>query len=236
MRITLAAMSALVGACAVGEGDGRREVRVDTIVRTDTLVRTDTIRIVDTVVALGGDVADPTLGPAARDSLGRAGSAIVPAPVPSGDLEYLRSRRLLVPVAGVSAARLPDTFDEMRGTRRHAAMDILAPRGTPVLSVDGGRLVKLHQSVGGGITAYAEDPSGRFIFYYAHLDRYFPGISEGMSLQRGDTIGFVGTTGNAPANVPHLHFAIARMDAERKWWKGTPIDPLPLLVSAGVAR
>jgi murein DD-endopeptidase MepM/ murein hydrolase activator NlpD len=225
---------ALAAGCAVEQDDGRT-VRVDTVVRTDTVLRTDTIVIVDTVVALG-DASDPPLGPAARDSLARTVSPSGPVAVAAADLAYLRGRRLLIPVAGVPAARIPDTFDEMRGTRQHAALDILAPRGTPVLSTDDGRLAKLHQSIGGGITAYAEDPSGRFIYYYAHLDRYRPGIAEGMTLARGDTIGFVGTTGNAPPTVPHLHFAIARMDADRKWWKGTPIDPRPFLVPSGATR
>ena len=230
--MTLVALTtAGLAACVVGQEDGR-QARVDTVLlqRTDTVV--DTVRIVDTVVALGDAAADPALGAAMRATPARADSAPGTG-VTSADLAYLRSRRLLLPVAGVAAARLPDTFAEMRGTRRHAALDIPAPRGTAVLSTDDGRLVKLHQSVAGGITAYAEDPSGRFIYYYAHLDRYLPGIAEGRVLMRGDTIGFVGTTGNAPATVPHLHFAIARMDAERKWWTGTPIDPRPLLVTSG---
>ena len=221
----------LTAACAITRDDSTT-ARVDTVYR-DTLYRTDTVVIVDTVVALGDVAPDPALGPAVRESLARADSVRGTVEVTAADLAYLRSRRLLIPVLGVAPSRLPDTFAELRGTRKHAALDIPAPRGTPVLSTDDGRLVKLHQSVAGGITAYAEDPSGRFIYYYAHLDRYFPGIAEGMPLSRGDTIGFVGTTGNAPPTVPHLHFAIARMDADRKWWSGTPIDPRPLLIHSG---
>ena len=154
---------------------------------------------------------------------------------PKSDVEYLRSRELLVPVAGVRADRIPDTFSAPRGrdgSRRHEAVDIMAPRGTPVLSADDGQVLKLRQNSAGGTTIYAVDPGERIIYYYAHLDRYREPIHEGMKLAKGDTIGFVGTTGNAPKNIPHLHFQVMRMPADRRWWGGEPIDPLPLLVDA----
>ena len=148
---------------------------------------------------------------------------------------YLRSRRLMVPVAGVAPDELRDTFGEDRGggSRMHGALDILAPRGTPVLAADDGVVAKLHLSDAGGITLYQFDPSGRFVYYYAHLDAYRAGIAEGDTVRRGETLGYVGTTGNAPPGTPHLHFAVGRMDAERRWWKVTPIDPLRLLVERG---
>lgn len=149
-----------------------------------------------------------------------------PTPLSPSDLA---TRRFLIPVAGVSANELPDNFHEMRGSRPHAALDILAPRGTAVLSADHGRLLKLHTSDLGGITIYATDPSESVIFYYAHLDGYAQGVTEGMALARGDTIGFVGSTGNAAPNAPHLHFGVALTDNSEQWWSGTPVDPRPLL-------
>jgi murein DD-endopeptidase MepM/ murein hydrolase activator NlpD len=136
---------------------------------------------------------------------------------------------LTIPVAGVKAEELLDTFNEMRGTRRHDALDIPAPRGTPVLSATSGRLQRLFTSERGGLMIYAADSSERFVLLYAHLDRYAEGLSDGAPLQRGQVIGYVGTTGNAPPNLPHLHFAIARSTDVSRWWEGTPVDPLPLL-------
>ena len=185
--------------------------------RADTVA--DRVLIVDTVVSL--DVGDEPPLPAVSS----------PA-VTAADLAYLRSRQLIVPVAGVSRSAVPDNFREPRGSRQHNALDIHAPRGTPVLSIDDGRIVKLHTSAGGGLTVYATDPGERFIYYYAHLDRYGAGLAEGMRVRQGDTIGFVGTTGNAPPSTPHLHFAIARADASLRWWAGTPIDPRPFLTAA----
>ena len=143
---------------------------------------------------------------------------------------YLRALDLLVPVGGMTRGELPpSSFAEARGQRRHDAYDILAPRGTPVLAATDGELAKLHVSDAGGNMVYTYDASKRFVLFYAHLDRYHPGLAEGMALSRGDTIGYVGTTGNAPPGTPHLHFAILLMDEDRRWWKGTPIDPQPLL-------
>jgi len=156
-----------------------------------------------------------------------------PPIVTPADLRDLTSRRLLLPVAGIGADKLADTFAERRGAggvRAHGALDILAPRGTRVLSADDGRVVKVHTSRAGGLTVYAADPTGRFVYFYAHLDGYRTGLAEGDRLRRGDVIGYVGTTGNAPPNTPHLHFAITRVnDADRGWWQGTAIDPLPIL-------
>ena len=136
---------------------------------------------------------------------------------------------LIVPVAGVEPKDLLDTFDEPRGTRRHNALDILAPRGTPVLSAADGRVRRVFSSTAGGLMVYASDPTDRFVLMYAHLDRYADGLADGRLLKRGETIGYVGTTGNAPPNVPHLHFAIARTANVARWWTGLPIDPRPLL-------
>jgi len=139
-------------------------------------------------------------------------------------------RELAIPVAGVLPSGLYDTFGELRGgTRQHEALDILAPRGTPVLSAANGRVLKLFDSKPGGLMVYAADSSERFILMYGHLDAYAPGLAEGQKLTRGQQIGVVGTTGNAPPGTPHLHFAIARSANVNEWWKGAPVNPFPLL-------
>jgi murein DD-endopeptidase MepM/ murein hydrolase activator NlpD len=133
-------------------------------------------------------------------------------------------------VAGVKPGALVDTFADARGSGRvHDAIDIMAPRGTPVLAASDGKLVKLFTSQQGGLTIYQFDPSQTYAYYYAHLDAYAPGIHEGSELKRGDVIGQVGSTGNASPDAPHLHFAVFVLGAERKWWQGTAIDPYPLL-------
>jgi murein DD-endopeptidase MepM/ murein hydrolase activator NlpD len=149
------------------------------------------------------------------------------------DLERLRSRPLGLPVEGLKAADLRDNFMESRGTRVHEALDILAPRGTRVLAVDDGRVVKLFNSARGGLTVYQFDPTETFCYYYAHLDGYAPGLAEGASLDRGSPVGFVGTTGNAPRDTPHLHFAVLKLGPEKRWWEGTPINPFPIWVFGG---
>ena len=147
----------------------------------------------------------------------------------ASDLDVLRSE-LAVPIGNLAASALHDTYTELRGgTRSHEALDILAPRGTPVLSAAKGRVLKLFDSKPGGLMVYAADSSGRFILLYGHLDAYAPGLADGQSLTQGQPIGIVGTTGNAPANTPHLHFAIARAVDLKQWWKGSPVNPFPLL-------
>jgi murein DD-endopeptidase MepM/ murein hydrolase activator NlpD len=144
--------------------------------------------------------------------------------------EELADRNLAVPVEGVQRGALIDTFDDARdGNRRHEAIDILAPRDTPVLAVEDGTIAKLFTSKAGGLTIYQFDPTAQFVYYYAHLDRYAENISEGDKVRKGQVIGYVGTTGNAPKNTPHLHFAIFRMTEEKHWWQGTPIDPYRIL-------
>jgi murein DD-endopeptidase MepM/ murein hydrolase activator NlpD len=143
----------------------------------------------------------------------------------------------MVPVAGVPVKRVPDTFAAARaGGRRHNATDILAPRGTPVVAADAGWVVKLSRNAAGGTTIYASDPASRFVFYYAHLDRYHSGLAEGMKLAKGQVIGYVGTTGNAPENIPHLHFQAMRARDVRRWWEGVPVDVRPYLVEDGERR
>jgi len=160
--------------------------------------------------------------------------AVAPRNSESGDEGgLLASRRLLIPVEGIARKQLRDNFDETRGgTRRHEALDIMAPRGTPVFAVDDGRVAKLFKSAAGGLTIYQFDPSGDYAYYYAHLDSYAKGLVEGLTLKRGDVVGYVGSTGNAPANAPHLHFTIFRLGPDRKWWKGNAVNPYPYLTEA----
>jgi murein DD-endopeptidase MepM/ murein hydrolase activator NlpD len=146
-------------------------------------------------------------------------------------VDYLLARGILIPVAGVSVGQLHDSFDEGRdGARVHRALDIMAPRGTPVLSADSGRILRVSSSTLGGNTIYATDPLGRVVYYYAHLDAYQPGLAQGALVARGDTLGFVGTTGNAPKDTPHLHFQVMRMPSDGKYWDGEPINPYPLIL------
>jgi murein DD-endopeptidase MepM/ murein hydrolase activator NlpD len=140
------------------------------------------------------------------------------------------SGKLLIPVEGIKAAQLTDTFDQARGKERHhEALDIMAPKGTKVLAVADGKVTKLFNSKPGGLTVYQFDPTEKYAYYYAHLDRYAEGIKEGNELKRGDLIGYVGVTGNAAPDAPHLHFAVVELTAEKQWWKGTPVNPFPLL-------
>jgi murein DD-endopeptidase MepM/ murein hydrolase activator NlpD len=149
-------------------------------------------------------------------------------------IERLRTRKLDIPVEGVQSKDLRDTFSDARGSSRaHEAIDIMASRGTPVHAVDDGTIEKLFASKAGGLTIYEFDPSKTFTYYYAHLDRYAPGLAAGHRVHRGDVIGFVGSTGNASADAPHLHFAIFRLTPERQWWKGEPINPYPVLGPRG---
>jgi murein DD-endopeptidase MepM/ murein hydrolase activator NlpD len=138
---------------------------------------------------------------------------------------------LLIPVAGVRREALVDTFTQSRAQgRRHDAIDIMAPRGTRVVAAAEGEVEKLFFSQGGGgITIYVRSPDRRWSYYYAHLDHYAPGLAEGRHVSRGALIGFVGSTGDASPEAPHLHFAINAMAPGERWWQGTPVNPYPLL-------
>jgi murein DD-endopeptidase MepM/ murein hydrolase activator NlpD len=151
-----------------------------------------------------------------------------PPAVGVGDLDYLAARQIALPVEGVTVRAIRDTFAEMRGARVHEAIDILAPRGTPVHATDDGVVRKLFDSRQGGLTVYQYDPGERYSYYYAHLDRYADGLAEGKVLRKGDLVGYVGVTGNAPKDAPHLHFAVFRLEPSKEWWKGTAVNPYPV--------
>jgi murein DD-endopeptidase MepM/ murein hydrolase activator NlpD len=157
-------------------------------------------------------------------------SAAAPKPPVAAEVQAFRERKLLFPVQGGDPSRIVDTFDDDRGnSHRHEAIDIIAPRGTPVVAVEDGSIKKLFDSKAGGLTIYQFDADEIYCYYYAHLDRYAFGMREGMTVRRGDIIGYVGSTGNASPDNPHLHFAIFRLGPEKRWWEGTPINPYPLL-------
>lgn len=161
----------------------------------------------------------PQTGPATVPSQGEAERSI-----PEADTDHP-----IVPIKGLPANKIKDTFYDNRDGHEHDALDIPASRGTPVLAAVEGNVTKLFHSQQGGNTVYQFDDSGKFCYYYAHLDRYASGLKEGTLLRQGQVLGYVGTTGNAPPAAPHLHFAIFRLGPEKSWWKGTAIDPLPLL-------
>jgi murein DD-endopeptidase MepM/ murein hydrolase activator NlpD len=172
---------------------------------------------------------DPPSTPSRRDAAAKPISAppvaVSPAIVPTPSITGL-----IVPVSGVAASQLSDTFGDARGSERaHEALDIMAPAGTPVLAVTEGSVEKLFDSKQGGLTIYQFEPSGRYAYYYAHLQAYAPGLAEKKTLRKGEVIGYVGSTGNANPAAPHLHFAIFVLGPERQWWKGTPVNPYPLL-------
>jgi murein DD-endopeptidase MepM/ murein hydrolase activator NlpD len=159
----------------------------------------------------------------------------VPSPVPAGELA---TRGLLVPVQGIGREKLQNTYTDPRGggTRTHEALDIMAPRGTPVLAVEDGKIQKLFTSKQGGLTIYQYDPSETYAYYYAHLDHYAQGLKEGQTVRKGQVLGYVGTTGNASPEGPHLHFAIFRLTREKKWWQGDPLNPFEVLRGRRLGR
>ena len=155
------------------------------------------------------------------------------------DPEYLRALRLMVPVAGTKPERLSNTFTAQRGTagsREHLAIDIMAPRGTPVLAAVDGEILRVTTNELGGKTIYATDPARRFVYYYAHLDRYEGRTKPGATIRQGTVLGYVGTTGNAPKNAPHLHFQVMRMINSKQWWEGPPVNPYGMFARAGSAE
>ena len=152
-----------------------------------------------------------------------------PPRIAADPIEDLRQRHLRLPVEGLDRDDLRDTFDEMRGEHKHEALDILAPRDTPVLAVEDGTIARLFLSKPGGITIYQFDPTAMYAYYYAHLSRYAEGLKEQARVERGQVIGYVGTTGNAPPDAPHLHFAIFKLTDAKRWWEGAAIDPYRVL-------
>ena len=186
-------------------------------------------------VATVGATPDSRIGaaPSARASATRAApdrSAAVPTVAATTGV--VSAERLRVPIDGVEIESFKGGFVERRGERQHEAVDILSPRNTPVLAVDNGTIAKLFDSKAGGHTIYQYDPTGRLVYYYAHLEKYAD-VHEGQIVKQGDVIGYVGTSGNAPPNTPHLHFAVFELDETGRWWKGKPLDPYLVFKNRG---
>jgi murein DD-endopeptidase MepM/ murein hydrolase activator NlpD len=171
-------------------------------------------------VAAAPRVEPSTVKPEEKPT-GTVGTVDVPADLMRHDLE--------IPVEGVGKSALVESFHDAREGHRHEAIDIIAPRQTPVVAAEDGTVVKLFQSAAGGLTIYQFDPSEQYCYYYAHLERYADNLQEGDHVRRGQVIGYVGTSGNAPKNVPHLHFSIFKLGPEKHWWQGTAIDPYRVL-------
>jgi peptidoglycan LD-endopeptidase LytH len=165
----------------------------------------------------------PSASPA--EATGSGGKPDTTEAVPTPTIGAVPSRSLRPPIDGDDVNDWKGGFTERRGNRPHEAIDILAPRNTPVHAVDNGSIAKLFFSKAGGITIYQFDPSGQRAYYYAHLERYVPGLHDGQTVAQGDVIGYVGTSGNAPPNTPHLHFGVFELNADRHWWQGRAIDP-----------
>jgi peptidoglycan LD-endopeptidase LytH len=183
------------------------------------------------VLATGGQTI---AAPANGDRGAAPGAAGGDGPAPTALARAAPLPRLAVPVAGVAPASLRDTYAQARAGHPHEAIDIPAATGTPVYAVDDGTVAMLHPSVPGGLTLYQFDRSGTVAYYYAHLDRYADGLRAGQRLARCDLIGYVGTTGNAAPDAPHLHFAVFVLGPERQWWRGTPMNPYDAMTGRGV--
>jgi murein DD-endopeptidase MepM/ murein hydrolase activator NlpD len=177
------------------------------------------------VSATGAPISDPDAVTAASAERGAT------------EIEALREMDLMVPVEGITPKQIPDTYWSKRDAGRlHRASDIMAPKGTPVVSPVEGIVLKVGRNTSGGIVVYTTDNERRFVFYHAHLDRVADGLADGATVRQGDVIGYVGTTGNAPPNAPHLHFQVMRMPADGRYWEGMPVDVRPFLTRTGKAR
>lgn len=187
--------------------------------------RLQTIAATAIITSLGWITAGAVIWAGGNDRPSRQ-AGLTPAALRAGD-------RLIIPVQGVRANQLTDTFTQARedGARVHDAIDIMAPRGTPVIAATGGQVEKLFTSKGGGLTVYVRSSDRRTIYYYAHLDSYSPGLTEKQPVARAQRLGAVGSTGNANPLAPHLHFAVLHTAPAAKWYEpNTAINPYPLLV------
>lgn len=203
-------------------------VAVATAVRLPHAVPVESVAISPAASASVERVSVPVPAMTLNDAAMTPALTVPPAPAGVVPVAPLPSAvaGLLIPVVGVKPADLVDTFSQARGAgRTHDAIDIMAPRGTPVVAANEGHVVKLFTSKPGGLTVYEFDSQDKVVYYYAHLDSYAPGLVEGQQLHRGDPIGFVGSSGDASANAPHLHFEVQLLGPEKQWWHATSINP-----------
>jgi murein DD-endopeptidase MepM/ murein hydrolase activator NlpD len=198
--------------------------------RSKSILTAAALLLYGTACARTTTESPPASAPAPR-------SAPAPA-ITDADIEYFEQHTLMVPVDGISPRDLRDSFHDPRGNgRTHNAQDILAPRGTPVVAAIKGEVIRMRQNAAGGITAYLIDESRRYIYYYAHLDHYSDQLTEGLKVDQGSLIGYVGTSGNAPPDTPHLHFQAMRLiQGQRDWWNGTPVDVRAFMTTKGKVR
>lgn len=181
------------------------------------------------LVLAGKDPAVAQVGLESTDDAIGAPAMVTAHAAPADADAYTLPSPLQVPVLGVTAENLSDNYADPRGGgRTHEAIDIMAPTGAPVIAVADGTIIKMFDSVPGGLTIYQYDVTGKLAYYYAHLDRYAADLREDQPVARGDLIGYVGATGNADPLAPHLHFAIFQLGPEKQWWKGAPINPYAL--------
>jgi murein DD-endopeptidase MepM/ murein hydrolase activator NlpD len=190
-----------------------------------------------------GLMTDPVMAATPRSSRTASKDASAETPAPSARTAATvgttggvstSNGHLRVPIDGIDIESFKGGFAERRGgDRPHEAVDVLSPRNTPVHAVENGTIAKLFYSKAGGLTIYQFDPSSRFCYYYAHLERYADGLHDGQTITQGEVIGYVGTSGNAPANTPHLHFAVFELKGDRKWWQGTALDPYGVFKERG---
>jgi peptidoglycan LD-endopeptidase LytH len=205
---------------------------------TALIARANRLNDLQLVDPTGGKPAPvSTSGPVAKELpspavIPRALAVQAAPPSMVQSISSLRQHDLRIPVEGIQRDELYDTFTDLRGIgRRHDAIDIMAPRGTEVRAADDGTIAKLFTSKAGGLTIYQFDPTETFSYYYAHLDHYASGLREHQAVKRSQLLGYVGSTGNASASAPHLHFEISRLGPDKKWWEGDAINPYPLLAT-----
>ncbi len=181
------------------------------------------------ITPMPGVSTSPSVTPTPDNNASSSGVASnAPSSNPTGDGSS--SNKLLIPVAGITAEQLQDTYTQSRSEgRTHNAIDIIAARGTPVLAAADGQIIKLFQSERGGTTIYQLGTDQRTVYYYAHLDRYADGLTADKFARRGDTLGYVGDTGNAGAGNYHLHFSIWLITDPKHYWDGQNVNPYPLL-------
>lgn len=180
-------------------------------------------------------VADPTEKtevptPQTIDSLAPEQTPAPQIPSSVNAPDHSAGEKLMIPVVGIRRDQIRDTFNDARSAGRvHNANDILAAGGTPVVACVDGEIAKFFDSERGGITIYQYSPDRKIVYYYAHLQKRADNLNEHDFVKQGTIIGYVGDTGNAGAGNTHLHFAVTILDDPKNVFKGTDINPFPLL-------
>ncbi len=175
-----------------------------------------------------------TSAPPSPPTIGSSKASKPPTPRPSSaPSSSIVSSSFIIPVVGVQAEQLHDTFNEARSEGRvHEAIDILAPHETRVVAAADGKIVKLFTSEKGGITIYQLSSDQSLVLYYAHLARYAEALAEQQEVRQGDLLGYVGDTGNAQPGNYHLHFGVWQITDPKHFWDGTNLNPYNLLPRA----